>query len=134
MKNWLYLWYQKVCKVCHVNKYNAWHIKYAGHHKVLNVKKYVITWTNTSQYQNWCQSYGRALGPEGKLLFFVLATFYLVISTLLSRNFDFHSSKFRLYNSKYRLLKSKYRVTKSIFWDKETSKYRLKKSILFRLS
>ena len=47
-------------------------------------------------------SYGRALGPAGKLLFFVLATFYLIISTFITGNyikskfFDFIKSKFRL--------------------------------------
>ena len=37
-------------------------------------------------------TYERALGPEGKLLFFVLATFYLEISTFITRNFEIKSS------------------------------------------
>ena len=36
------------------------------------------------------------LGPKGKFLFFVLATFYLDISSYKSRNFELWKSKFRL--------------------------------------
>ena len=60
-------------------------------------------------------NYGRALGPEGKLLFFVLATFYLEISTFITRNFDFHNSKFRVKKSKFRDIKSKIRLIISKF-------------------
>ena len=44
--------------------------------------------------------YGRALEPEGKFLFFVLATFFLekvVISILLSRNLTFITRNFDVF-------------------------------------
>ena len=41
-----------------------------------------------SAKQTLLHTYGRAVGPEGKLLFFVLATFYLEISTFITRYFE----------------------------------------------
>ena len=67
-----------------------------SHFLVLHLHEQKCSSWNVPLHPGIYCSYGRALGPEGKLLFFVLATFYLEISTLLSRNFDFHNSKFRV--------------------------------------
>ena len=77
--------------------------------------KYVYDWKIKYISISIYLYYGRALGPEGKLLFVVLATFYLEISTFITRNFDFHNSKFRVKKSKFRDIKSKFRLFKSKF-------------------
>ena len=53
------------------------------------------------------ECYGRALGSHSNFYFFVLATFYLEISTFITRNFEIKSRIFDFHNSKFRVKKSK---------------------------
>ena len=55
-----------------------------------------IGWLVSDFFGRWGEIYGRALGPEGKLLFFRFSYF-------LSRNIDFYNSKFRVKKSKFEI-------------------------------